>query len=243
MQLLRSFPSKAIRANHRPLCLSIPRGIHSSLSKNPTDQTQKPTHRSRRKMSLWYPRFGLPHHSESSTSSPTFSSLFRMLDDFDKYARDIGSPSSHDSSSGLQNFNPKFDVTEHDKDYTLQGELPGVPSNNVSIEFTDPQTMVISGHVEKKHEEGDPSLKLTGTDSKKIEGKKGDKSSSTAKSSEESSKPKYWLSERSFGEFSRVFSFPNSVDQDKVEAKFNNGILDITVPKSEKKGAKKITIK
>ncbi|KAK3984641.1 putative heat shock protein [Cladorrhinum sp. PSN332] len=242
MQLYRSLISRAIKPRLRPLTLFIPRrGIHSSLSKNPNDQGQKPAQRSRRKMSLWYPHF---HHSEPSTSAPTFSSLFRMLDDFDKYARDLSTTSSHERSSGLQNFNPKFDVTEHDKNYTLQGELPGVPASNVNIEFTDPQTMVISGHAEKKHEEGDPSLRLTGTDTKKIEGKgdKTEKPSKSGGSSEESSKPKYWLSERSFGEFSRVFSFPNSIDQDKVEAKFNNGILDIIVPKAEKKGAKKIAI-
>ncbi|KAK4167899.1 putative heat shock protein [Cladorrhinum sp. PSN259] len=237
MQLSRNITRRVIK----PATL---RGIHSSLSQTPIDQTaHKTTYRSRRKMSLWYPRFGFPHHTtESSTSSPGFSSLFRMLDDFDKYARDLDTTSS---TSSLRNFNPKFDVTEHDKEYTLQGELPGIPTSNVNIEFTDPQTMVISGHAEKRHEEGDPSLRLTGTDTKKIEGKKGDKSiekSTSTESKEESSKPKYWLSERSFGEFSRVFSFPSSIDQDKVEAKFSDGILDIKVPKAEKKGSKKITI-
>jgi len=161
---------------------------------------------------------------------------------------------------------PKFDVTESESDYKLQGELPGVPAENVVIEFTDPQTLVVRGHADRSHTEGDPSLaprSLTsgsGEESKRIEGGSGGKkegkksslssseeSSSSKETSEESSsssKPssKYWLSERSFGEFSRVFSFPSSVNQDKVEAKFENGVLDITVPKSEKSGTRKIPI-
>jgi len=161
---------------------------------------------------------------------------------------------------------PKFDVTESESEYKLQGELPGVPAENVVIEFTDPQTLVVRGHADRSHTEGDPSLapkSLTsgsGEESKRIEGgsgsggkKEGKKSSShseessSSKETEESSsssKPssKYWLSERSFGEFSRVFSFPSSVNQDKVEARFENGVLDITVPKSEKSGTRKIPI-
>ncbi|KAK4185236.1 putative heat shock protein [Podospora australis] len=196
-------------------------------------------------MSLWYPRIS-PH---PTASSPGFSSLFRMLDEFDKYARDIGHIGSHSSSSdSIETFSPKFDVSESEKEYTLQGELPGVTPDNVNIEFTDPQTLVVRGHTERKHEEGDPSLRLQGNDTKKIEGSKSKESSSkevstTDKSSSSKSEgPKYWLSERSFGEFSRVFSFPTTVDQDKVNAKFNSGILDITVPKCEKRGTKKISI-
>lgn len=113
-----------------------------------------------------------------------------------------------------------------------------------------PQTMVVSGHTERKHEEGDPSLRLGSSDSsKKIEGAKGKDSEvkmkdskDTKDSKDKSSGPKYWLSERSFGEFSRVFNFPNNIDQDKVKAKFNQGILDILVPKAEKTGARKIEI-
>lgn len=199
-----------------------------------------------------------------SSGQPTFSSLFRMLDDFDKYAQQASSiiPSSSLSSSSIETFNPKFDITEEDSTYTLQGELPGVDPKNVEIEFTDPQTLVIHGHSERHHTEGDPSLRLgSSTESKKIEGSseskdksskdKSSKSKDTSSSSkdasskeDESSKstPRYWLSERSYGEFNRVFNFPTNVDQDHVSAKFDHGILDIKVPKAEKKKSHKVTI-
>lgn len=41
-------------------------------------------------------------------------------------------------------------------------------------------------------------------------------------------------SERSFGRFERVIPLPEEVDADKVEAKFRNGVLKVTLPKNPK---------
>jgi len=53
---------------------------------------------------------------------------------------------------------------------------------------------------------------------------------------------KYWVSERSVGEFSRSFSFPVRVDADAVKANMKNGVLSIVVPKARKQESRKITI-
>ncbi|WP_349570351.1 Hsp20/alpha crystallin family protein [Azotobacter salinestris] len=47
---------------------------------------------------------------------------------------------------------------------------------------------------------------------------------------EESSKGRY-LSERSYGAFQRSFALPDSVDAEKIEARFDKGVLSITLPK------------
>ncbi|KAI4098717.1 MAG: hypothetical protein LQ339_006322 [Xanthoria mediterranea] len=49
---------------------------------------------------------------------------------------------------------------------------------------------------------------------------------------------KYWVSERSVGEFSRTFSFPGKVDQEAVKASLKNGILSVVVPKAAKQQRK-----
>ena len=197
-------------------------------------------------MSLWHPRF-----SHTPAAHPGFSSLFRMLDDFDRYAGQHMQLGSTQGSAGGATFSPKFDVTERDKEYELQGELPGVTADEVEIEFTDDQTLVVRGHTERKHEEGDRALLEGGEERKKIEGgagagKKEGTAAGKGKEAEgeegEEMRPKFWLSERSYGEFSRVFTFPAAVDQDKVQAKFKDGVLDIKVPKAEKRGGKKINI-
>lgn len=52
---------------------------------------------------------------------------------------------------------------------------------------------------------------------------------------------KFWVSERSVGQFERRFSFPGQVNQEAVKASLVNGILSVIVPKSIRK-EKKITI-
>ncbi len=39
------------------------------------------------------------------------------------------------------------------------------------------------------------------------------------------------IKERSFGEFERTFVIPGSVDQERIKAKYENGVLRITLPK------------
>lgn len=57
------------------------------------------------------------------------------------------------------------------------------------------------------------------------------------------SKDVNWHSiETQFGAFSRSFALPENVDTNKINAKYNNGILELTIPKDEKK-ALKTTIK
>ena len=49
--------------------------------------------------------------------------------------------------------------------------------------------------------------------------------------------------ESRYGSFYRSFSLPNSVDQERIDAKFRNGVLEITLPKAEEAKPKKIQIK
>ncbi len=49
--------------------------------------------------------------------------------------------------------------------------------------------------------------------------------------------------ERVGGVFERSFRIPGPVDEDNIEATYNDGILKLTVPKSEKQKARQIEIK
>ena len=48
--------------------------------------------------------------------------------------------------------------------------------------------------------------------------------------------------ESSFGSFNRSFQLPDTIDEDSIEAKYNNGVLNITIAKSEEKVKKQIKI-
>ena len=43
----------------------------------------------------------------------------------------------------------------------------------------------------------------------------------------------YYLKERQYGAFERSFAVPETVDTAKVDAAFKNGVLTVTLPKSE----------
>ncbi len=49
--------------------------------------------------------------------------------------------------------------------------------------------------------------------------------------------------ESRYGSFYRSFSLPNSVDQDRIDARFAKGVLEIDLPKAEQAKPKKISVK
>jgi HSP20 family protein len=170
-----------------------------------------------------------------------FSPFLTLMNDYDKAAR-----ATLADLPDATFFRPKFDVKELKDSYELHGELPGLEQKDVNIEWTDSNTITISGRTETRHEEGTPpkQLKAAVNDAKEDgEGStditKTEKAGEVVKAEEET---KYWVSERSVGEFRRDFSFPARVDQDAVKASLKNGILSIVVPKAKATKSKKINI-
>lgn len=54
---------------------------------------------------------------------------------------------------------------------------------------------------------------------------------------------KYHRREREAGKFSRSINLPDDIDSDKVDAKLENGILTMTIPKAEKSKPRQITVR
>lgn len=53
---------------------------------------------------------------------------------------------------------------------------------------------------------------------------------------------RWHLSERRYGRFSRSFVLPREVDQDRIQARCDNGVLEITIPKGERARRRRIEI-
>ena len=49
--------------------------------------------------------------------------------------------------------------------------------------------------------------------------------------------------EKFYGSFHRTFTLPSSVDKDKVEAQFTNGVLELLIPKSAASAGREITVR
>lgn len=232
----------------------------------------------------------------------SFGPLFRLLEDYDKYLGEAQTQGAHEPGARGQKrpaqrlrsppatFTPKFDVRETESAYELHGELPGLAREDVSIELTGPQTIVIQGRVERSYSsepaadnnntlaigpatetasepaagegqtsrrssyhatvEDDPEEKRTPASSPAQSPKTevaplaATENADAAKTVARAAQPKtkYWLRERSIGEFSRAFTFPARVEYDDVTASLNNGVLTVTVPKAKKPVSRRIAI-
>ncbi|TVQ66817.1 MAG: Hsp20/alpha crystallin family protein [Balneolaceae bacterium] len=106
-------------------------------------------------------------------------------------------------------FAPNIDISETDKQYLIDVEVPGLDKKDIELNV-ERNTLTVSG--ERRFEN-------------KEEGKT------------------FHRVESSYGRFSRSFTLPENVDTETISANYNNGILSITVDKSEQMMKKQIKIK
>jgi len=112
---------------------------------------------------------------------------------------------------------PKVDVKEEKDAYVLEMDLPGKSEKDVNIELHR-NVLTISSETKSAKEE-----------------KKDEKM-------EEKKSGKYLVRERSYSKFSRSFTLPEDVDNEKLSAKFVNGVLSVTMPRKELAAPKMIPI-
>ena len=53
----------------------------------------------------------------------------------------------------------------------------------------------------------------------------------------------YHRSERHYGSFRRSFNLPSTVDNSRIQARYDNGVLEIVIPKAEEAKPKQIEVK
>jgi len=159
--------------------------------------------------------------------------------------------------------NNRANVSETENEYRVEVEVPGYQKSEINIEFgSDGKSVTISGRSEKSFEQSpddEASSKAHGVTVEEVpeEGespaasgtKKGSGKQSTAVAETNKNKevgapaaPKYWISERSVGSFSRTFSFRSSLDAEKAHASLEHGVLTVVIPKATKSTVKKISI-
>lgn len=199
-------------------------------------------------------------HNHFGPASADFAPLFRLLDNATSDL--VPSTSRGALQAGRRTFTPRFDVREQGSAYELQGELPGIEQKDLQIEFVDDTTLVIRGWTAtessstNEHEAVDGSEKKASVEDEHVDARaesassEGVQTPGTEVAEQSQQQPaktaepsfKYWVSERSVGEFERRFSFPGRVDQEAVKASLKNGILSVVVPKIVAKEARRIKI-
>ena len=120
-----------------------------------------------------------------------------------------------------------FDVEPFWRGVSGFGALPAVDIGEKEYEITAELPGMDESNIDVKFADGVLTIK-------------GEK-----KEEKEEKKKDYYLSERRFGSFQRSFPVPESVDANKIEAKFVNGVLTVRLPTSPEaqKNEKRIAIK
>ena len=104
---------------------------------------------------------------------------------------------------------PRLNVSESDKAFEVQAELPGVKKEDVKVAI-EHQRVTIEGEARREQEQREGENLL--------------------------------YTERSASRFVRSFMLPVEVDEAGAEARMENGVLTLTLPKKQGSEAKRITI-
>ncbi len=115
-----------------------------------------------------------------------------------------------------------LDVAETADGYLISAAVPGIKSEDIDITVED-GILSISGEFNNSFDTSD---------------------SDSAEDGEESTESavKYHIRERRYGSFTRKLRLPKDVDAEAIEAKQEDGILTISLAKSEAAQPKKITV-
>ena len=115
---------------------------------------------------------------------------------------------------GCRTYAPKVDVQATKESYELEMELPGLTEKDITIDLKDREITIAS-----------------------IDDAKEEK-----KEAKEEVKATYLVKERVASHFSRSFTLPDDIDPEGVNAKFQNGLLTITIPRKAESKARRIAI-
>ncbi len=126
---------------------------------------------------------------------------------FNGQKRSVNSESKRSETSYIRT---SVDISEDKQAFYIHAELPGVKLADVKV-AVDKKILTLSGKKISAFEK---------TTEKSSEGGKQETISAHT-------------TERRFGEFSRSFTLPDSVDAKKLVAKFNDGVLTLEIPKKE----------
>ncbi|KAK4442112.1 HSP20-like chaperone [Podospora aff. communis PSN243] len=178
------------------------------------------------------------------TTDPNFTTLFRLLDDFNSYSREVQADEKEQAPRGhgrhRRGPRPRFDIRETEKAYELYGEVPGAKRKDIHIELTGQNVLVVRGHVDRGYDAPIPGKKQQ---KKEKEGEGTEKSEEGEKEKEkESDAVRFLQRERFVGDFEREFAFPGPLMEFDITASLEDGILKVVAPKQEVSKTRRIEI-
>lgn len=183
----------------------------------------------------------------------------RMQEDMDQvfgqlFGSSGGPLAAAGQQTGLQVWSPSVDMSENDKEWTIEAELPGVREEDVQITVQDHHLIL---RAEMRQEEEAPAgqgqeSQTQGGQRQSGQAQGGQAQANQAQGSQtqggqqqgggrEAAGPvpgqapqrRYFHRERRYGYFERVFPLPENADEDQIRCEFRNGVLTVHIPKAQ----------
>ncbi|ORX79999.1 HSP20-like chaperone [Anaeromyces robustus] len=127
-------------------------------------------------------------------------------------------------------FNPKINLSEDEKNYYIHVDLPGMNKDQVKMELSDDdRILTISGERETIIDNSNKDANANKEASKE----ETNKNEETKKEVKKENNKKYSRIECSYGKFSRSFTLPENANLENIQAKMDNGVLEVTINKKE----------
>jgi HSP20 family protein len=128
----------------------------------------------------------------------------RMQEDMDRVFGQFLGGQSQGETGNRTSWAPSVDVTESDREWCIEAELPGVNKDQIEVHVQNHQLVLRAEMREQREEQPD-----------------GDQR-------------RYHYRERRYGSFQRVFPLPEAITEEDISCEFRNGVLTVHVPKRER---------
>jgi len=137
-------------------------------------------------------------------------------------------------------------VVEKEKEYLISADLPGVDKNDVKLSVHDGVLSIAAERRQSSELQSDttpPTIKSQQGQQQQLSQQQQQQQQQQMQKESFGLGGKYRRIEHQFGQVTRSFKLPGNVDVSKLSAKFDNGVLHITLPKTAEAAAKPIEVK
>lgn len=154
---------------------------------------------------------------------------FDPFRDMDELFRDFSPPVFRQEQTPRM----RMDVTETDQAYTVKAEIPGVQKEDIKVAINGNQVS-LTAEIKEENTVDTGAGSVTGAGAGTGTGSGGGGSGSSGGGK--------LRTERYYGQLHRSFTLPQEVDDDQAGARYENGVLTLTLPKKVGTGGKQLTI-
>lgn len=135
----------------------------------------------------------------------------------------FGTPARTGQETGLQQWSPNIDISQTDKEWLVEVDLPGARKEDIHTEIQE-HHLIIRAEMRQESEAqpGQPQGQQAGQQAGQQFGQA---------QGQQAGQRQYYHRERRYGYFQRVLPLAENIDEENVRCEFQNGVLTIHLPK------------